>query len=324
MSRSACSSPLTVCEDSSFDPDCTESMQLMSIMVCSRGIVLDWPALFSYHLILQQHDFRLHYIKIIQHIMSVYKVPPEVRDTSIHIFDKFMSTSVLENEALASNDEYLHISAVVSVILSLKMHFMNTRRVMSHYTDFTVEQLEEFERRVLVTLSFKINPTIVPSNFVSHLLELLPANLMPRKAELQQISNQLLELFWEDPDSILFAPSTVAVSAILRSFFILRLDFMPWFLKIPDFCLMKPENPCYDIITNFDADDADACCLFDIDRCQRKFVSYTPRSPLPVKNNNTKAGGSAFVARNASPVSIACSSPVSMMDAEDNDHDNDL
>jgi hypothetical protein len=288
----------SICEDSA------ASTALFSMLHSSIEITRDYPALSFYHMALQVNPaIRTHYIKKIKEIMTVIQVPPEVRDTSIQIFDKFMSYSLLDDASLAHNEPYVYISTVVSTILSLKMHYMKSKRVMSIFPDFSVEELEKFERKVLVTLDFGINPTIAPSNFISHLLETLPEQTRPQKNDISLVSNQLLELFWEDPDSILYAPSTVAIAAILLALYILRIDFIPWISIIPDYCLMREENPCYSIIASFRPDIAVGCGFFDIDRCLANLRSSSEIRRY-LSNGDTKIRASGT----SSPTSVACSS----------------
>lgn len=198
------------CEDSS-------TSALMSMLSCSGGVVYDYPVLSAYQTATQSNPaIRTHYIQKIREITTAIQAPPEVRDTSIQIFDKFMSYSIIDDKSLAHNESYVYISTVVSTILSLKMHYMKSRRAMSLFPDFTVDELEKFERKVLVTLNFGINPTIAPSNFISHLLELLPEEDKQHRSNLLLISNQFIELFWVDNKSLLYAPSTIAIAAILK------------------------------------------------------------------------------------------------------------
>ena len=164
--------------------------------------------------------------------------------------------------------------------------------------------------------AININPTIAPSNFISHLLETLPEQIRPHKNNISFVSNQLLELFWEDPDSILYAPSTSAIASILLSLYILRIDFIPWINVIPDYCLMREENPCYSIITSFRPDIAVGCGFFDIDRCLAN-LRGSSKIRLYLLSGDIKIGAPGT----ASPTSVACS--FAMDNDNDNDNDND-
>lgn len=69
--------------------------------------------------------------------------------------------------------------------------------------------------------------------------------------------------FCAEPSSLLFAPSTIAIAALILSFSILRMDCTDWLRCIPNFCLLVTDNPLYNQDTNMR--------LFDIDGCLQSF-----------------------------------------------------
>lgn len=89
----------------------------------------------------------------------------------------------------------------------------------------------------------------------------------------------LLTLRFSDPEYLLYAPSTVAISALLISFSVHHLPCATWLNCIPDCCLPSAENPL------FRGDPS----LLDIDSCILSFermpmlrAHYASKSPTGI------------------------------------------
>jgi len=109
----------------------------------------------------------------------------ESRDTSIQIFDKFLSVSLEENDQVLVDTTYLSFAAAAAVILSSKLHEGKALLTMANFSYFNTADLVAFERLVLAKIEYQISPLATPSFFVRHLL-----SLGPSKDNLQSIMNK--------------------------------------------------------------------------------------------------------------------------------------
>lgn len=167
---------------------------------------------------------------------------PEARDTCIQIFDKYciLSYTSGNRSTTLSNAAFLGYAAAAALMLSVKLHTtLQLPCMTSISTRFDAEQLATFERDVLQTVGFKIHPNCTPMCFVESITMLSP-QCYENINDLYSTVDVLVGEFSEEPQSILFAPSTIAIAALLVSFSVLNLQCTSWPQSIPAFCL--PNN----------------------------------------------------------------------------------
>jgi len=152
-------------------------------------------------------------------------------------------------------------------------------------------QLLEFERRLLAMIGFQIFPLATPSACVRHLLRLWldqahhqqhhhhhhhplngPPSAPPPPRAGQSIDNDtvaaladhfIMRLHGVGLESLRYAPSTIAMAALLLSFSKLKVDCTAWLQRLPDAVFPDAAWPLLDV-------DA---CLFAMQTASRATVA---------------------------------------------------
>ena len=206
------------------------------------------------------------------------------RDTSIQIFDRFISLSFAENEEVLLDITYICFAAVSSILIASKVHEGQGLLTMANFPHFGRTDLIEFERMLLNKIGYQIAPLCTPSSFTRHLLGLCPEYSDLHVEIIQQVDKHIAE-FSEHPDYSAFSPCTVAISALLISFACCRIQCGSWLAKIPNICLPRSDNPFnVDNLVNIDL------CLTSLQRTESvaKLSEDTPQSPATEKAVNNK------------------------------------
>lgn len=81
-----------------------------------------------------------------------------------------------------------------------------------------------------------------PAFFLQHLMRFVDPSLVDL-SRLLKISSQLVGEFWEDPRSMLFAPSTIAISAVIVALSLLKADSQAFTDRLPDFFFPREQDP---------------------------------------------------------------------------------
>lgn len=244
---------------------------------------------------------RTHAIKWIKEVVSMSEMSMDARDTSIQIFDRFFGRHLLYDPSAFDNSETFSTVAAVSVLLSSKFHESRPLS-MSSFSSFTSEVLSAAENNVLVTLEYNIVPLVTPTAFIHQMLLLWPNleenfNLL---SSVTDIACKLIGEFWETAASCQYAPSTIALAALLLAFSSQRIDCSRWLSDcVPDSCLPGAKNIIFPPSGQY---------LLDIDRClmdfQRRCCVMNFGIPLTIPSyEKDNAELSRF--DSSSPVSIA-------------------
>ena len=103
---------------------------------------------------------------------------------------------------------------------------------------FEEAQLVQFECHLLHILRFDIVPQMAPSMLVRQMfslwLEPLPMGMT--SMVIMKLTDTLINQFWKQSsaDSLRFAPSTIAISALLLAFSKCKIDCGAWLQRLPD------------------------------------------------------------------------------------------
>ena len=217
------------------------------------------------------------------------------RDTSIQIFDRFLSSLLETNNDVMLDKTYVCFAAVSSILISSKVHEGQDLLTMANFPHFRMVDLVEFERLLLATISYQVTPLSTPSSFVRHMLALCPehAALHLRIIEMSEV---YISEFIEVPDYVVFAPSTIAISVLLVCFAVCEIDCRVWISRIPNSCLPKNNN-------QYNRED-----LLDIDLC---LLCLRELQAVSQTNNGVNAHAPQPQAR------AAAQAPISVMTAGD-------
>lgn len=187
---------------------------------------------------LQTHNF-LH-SSFIQ-VADRAQMGSDARDSSFQIFDRFLSLSYLDNHDVFADITYICYASVASILISSKLHEGKELLTMDNFPHFPTEDLVEFERMFLRKIGYQITPLSTHSSFVRLLLGLCPEHAGQHLTLVEQ-ADRYIGAFVEEPNSVIFAPSTVAISALWLSFSALHLDCREWLARIPNICMPRADN----------------------------------------------------------------------------------
>ena len=95
-------------------------------------------------------------VKWINLIIDLSQSSPESRDTSIQIFDKFISFSAIEGNQLVENSKFVSIAAAASTLISTKLHDSTRHLKPSSFPYFKPNDLVSFERHVMEKLQYNV------------------------------------------------------------------------------------------------------------------------------------------------------------------------
>ena len=178
-------------------------------------------------------------------VSTMAKVSVETRDNSIQILDRFIAqldASVLDDPLKDNSAFFIGLAAAAAIILSSKIHEIRPLCV-SNFPHFEKDQLLEFERRLLLMIGFQITPQTTPSACTRLMLRLWPevphGCATPTRASNENIlitTDLLIGQFWKDMESLHYAPSTIALSALLLTFSKYKMDCSAWLQRLPDEC----------------------------------------------------------------------------------------
>ena len=148
------------------------------------------------------------------------------------------------------------------------------------FPNFDAGDLHNFERHILTSAAIGISPMCSPTNFAKLISDL---NRMPISKDTQnhimEEVDSLISEFWEQEESVLYAPSTIAIAALLLAYSLCHLDFSIMVDSLPDFFIFgsqgeptasqTPATTCRR--SNVSDSRSTQSCFTDIDSCIMAF-----------------------------------------------------
>lgn len=190
------------------------------------------------------------------------------------------------------------------MVIGSKINDIQTPLKLTNFPHWPEEQLTEFEHHILRTIEFNILPQVTPASFVAKFMEL--SGTVFEQTPYESVANDLISQFLEEPEALMFAPSTIAVAAVLLTFVHSKKDITSWLSDLPDAVLPTPDNPSFSSIAI-----AERRPLFDLDgclRCFQKLMGSRVSSPTTLKERDEKLSqqmhGTASPALGDSPTSV--------------------
>eukprot|EP01041_Mallomonas_annulata_P007183 gene7183-14638_t len=279
--------------------------RLLHMMEMSRVVISDVSGLAKFSHVLKVSQHRANAIKWIKDVVSLSHVSVETRDSSIQIFDRFLGVCLSENKNILGHSTDVALAAAVSVLLASKLH--ETRPLsMSSFPHLKTNDLVAFERLVMSKLGFALYPLASPAAFIRYLL-----SVWTDGCECQYLNDTACNLvgdFFEAPEAPHFAPSAIALSALLLSFSKLGMDCTEWLEHVPNICLPSPLHPIYNtqlLVSFLDVDN----CLSVFQRLQasqtmasrNNFSSIVPQTPFTTPQTEERLISPNSVVDNVSP-----------------------
>ena len=169
-----------------------------------------------------------------------------------------------------------------------------------------MNELVPFQGIFLQKINFEIYVNATPTSCVHIFLGLWDGDKELKKT-LTSTADIYIADFYCARSSMLFAPSTIAICALIISFSTLRMDCTPWLDCVPDICLRRTGNN-----TNNSLFDIDKCLdIFQrIERVHRRSkiqvesptsIACTSSDDMDIVTNNRCASPSKFKCENPSP-----------------------
>jgi len=177
---------------------------------------------------------------------------PSTRDTSVQIFDTYLLLNYERDPRVLRDTDFLSYSAAASVILAAKLHDTNSKLSMNKFSNFQSDRLVIFERHILASMGGKFSPMTTPSTFAHYLVDIVPEIPRSTRDSLLHHAFVLIAEFWEESEYVLYAPSTIAISALMISFSQLKVPCNDWLHAIPMYFFANDENPFFGCCGNDD------------------------------------------------------------------------
>ena len=215
----------------------------------------------------------------------------------MQILDRFIAqldTSVFDDPLRDNSAFFIGLAAAAAIILSSKIHEIRPLSV-SNFPHFDRNQLLEFEARLLLMIGFQITPQTTPSACARHMLRLWPEVMADGGRSCSTPSagksledcilahaDLLIGQFWKDLDSLRYAPSTIALSALLLTFSKYKMDCGEWLRRLPDECFPPKGHDSGQGFRYLDHAvlSPDECSFVDIDSCLSAMQEVqSPRPP---------------------------------------------
>lgn len=176
-------------------------------------------------------------------VATVSEMSHDARECGVEIFDKYLMVSLSEDANVFEDTVKLSFAAASAILISSKLHEGKSLLTMANFPGFCSKDLVTFEVMLLSKIGCQMNMLLAPSCFVRHLLGLFP-EIEELHSAVIETAHQYISVFQEQPAYLLFAPSTVAISALLISFSIYQVRSEVWLkTRIPDLCLPAKNNP---------------------------------------------------------------------------------
>ncbi len=126
-----------------------------------------------------------------------------------------------------------------------------------------------------------------PAYYLEHFTHYLDQDI--DKARLIRIASNIIGEFWEDSRSLLFASSTIAMSAVVVALSLLKVHSPGFLTKVPDFFFPSHTSPFFQGSKQSYLDCA--TCLQVMERMPSMRIEHPTRSPVCVSDetlfNNT-------------------------------------
>lgn len=214
---------------------------LFNMMRISDSVMVPYDLSAALVNSLQNNAAMVHRASAVEWIVKIMsKDSPELRDTSVRIFDSFVAHSFAESPEILFDACWTVFAAAASMILASKLLHSGSYIKASQFTKFTTEDILFFEKMIIMNIGGKLSPHATPSCFLENLVPLCEDLVCP--TILMNRANALVGEFFEDPNSLLFAPSTVAIAAIIVSLSALNVCGTAFINRLPDFFLFASDN----------------------------------------------------------------------------------
>lgn len=158
----------------------------------------------------------------------------DARDMSMRIFDLYLTKCYMDKPQILQDTCFISFAAATSIVLGSKLQNFRSPINASSLTAFNTEDVLSNEKDILSAISTRISPLTTPSYYLYYAISLC-SDLVRDEEQLIKLATVVIGDFWEDPASLLYAPSTVAVSALIVCLSMLGISCQPFLEKLPEF-----------------------------------------------------------------------------------------
>jgi len=214
-------------------------------------------------------EYRHKIIIWLKKVANTYNLNSLIRDTSFQLFDTYLlNLSRNNNDDTNTNNDtndtnsndsmkqerIISLAAISCILVSSKLHNYHSVLALSNFHDFDHDELVDYQFEFLRIINFDIHVNSTPAVCIEVLLSLWNCDDELRSS-LKSKADIFVSEFHSLSVSMMFAPSTIAICAIILSFSTLRMDCSQWLNCVPDKCFRK---------SLVDNDDSS---FIDIDKC---------------------------------------------------------
>lgn len=240
----------------------------------------------------QLMEYRYKVIAWLKKVANTYSLDSLIRDTSFQVFDLYLLNLSRNNNNIIIDEQenIISLAAISCILVSSKLHNYHNVLTLANFHDFDSNDLTSYQFEFLKVINFDIHVNTTPAVCIEVLLSLWNGDDQ-LKSSLKSQSDIFVSEFHSLPVSMIFAPSTIAICAIILSFSTLRMDCSQWLNSVPDKCFRK-----------LISDHSDHS-LLDIDKCLDIFQRVEKVYLMLPKSSSLSPTSVVF---NSSP----CASPV--------------
>ena len=214
-------------------------------------------------------EYRYKVISWLKKVTTTYNLDSLIRDTSYQLFDTYLLNLLRNNNTTTTNnnnnssssinnineqEKTISLAAISCILVSSKLHNYHSILSFANFNDFDYDDLSSYQFEFLSIINFDIHVNTTPAVCIEVLLSLWNGD-DELKSSIKSQSDIFVSEFHTLPVSMMFAPSTIAICAIILSFSTLRMDCSQWLNSVPDQCFRKS------------ASDTSDHSLLDIDKC---------------------------------------------------------
>eukprot|EP01040_Poterioochromonas_malhamensis_P000536 gene536-571_t len=213
----------------------------------------------------------------------------EARDSAVQILDAYLLEAFETNPKSLEDTTVIKYAAVASATIGSKLHSSSNYARPDYFSAFNLDDILFFERQIVMKTGSRMSTLATPAYFVDYVVSLLCSEEVGgqvNKEQILQMVNTIIGEFWEDGASLLFAPSTIAISAVIMSLSLLRMDCSKLVDSLPEFLLPNRAFP-------FFLEEDGKSMYLDVNTCMKAMErltyirsTYMTRSPTSVANTD--------------------------------------
>lgn len=211
---------------------------------------------------------------------------PEVFECSVRIFDSYLLVKHREDPNILSDKNRVGFISAAAMVLSSKL--MNSCNPInpSFFRLFDFNDLVYVEKKMLLDVGARASPLAMPSFFLPHFVRRCAA--FADCDRLLKHSTTLVSEFLENARSLLFAPSTIAIAAVVVALSLQKVECDAFLNALPNYFFAAEQS------YGFFRASAQKRDYLDCQACMQAMESMVSLRPLPTSSPCTVSDAALF------------------------------